>query len=268
MSFSVFHLSFQRSGDGFLFSPVSLVATAGNHSFKPVRSPSPRSPLRSSMDVDIDLQCPICLELFNYPIILPCSHVLCRSPCAEHLFDFNFIRCPVCRDNCYVSGGISSLPRVLALENIIERYKTERATQNAKEERKHSICSSHDTSFTSVTENDILSVVCNLCSNSSREKAVKSCLDCNASYCANCLKISHPNKDPFTSHELVTPRRDAKDLNQSDSSLCSCHGESATLFCKDCSQTCCVRCRTDGRHSAHALIAVEEAYSDMKVWLL
>ena len=71
----LFQFSFQRSGDGFLFSPVSLVATAGNHSFKPVRSPSPRSPLRSSMDVDIDLQCPICLELFNYPIILPCSHV-------------------------------------------------------------------------------------------------------------------------------------------------------------------------------------------------
>jgi hypothetical protein len=75
------------------------------------------------MDVDDDLQCPVCLELYSYPIILPCSHVLCREPCAEHLFDFNFIRCPVCRDNCYVSGGISSLPRVIALENIISRYK-------------------------------------------------------------------------------------------------------------------------------------------------
>ncbi|KAK7494151.1 hypothetical protein BaRGS_00014624 [Batillaria attramentaria] len=51
------------------------------------------------------------------PVILPCSHVLCRAPCAENLFDFNFIRCPVCRENCYISGGIGSLPRVIALES-------------------------------------------------------------------------------------------------------------------------------------------------------
>ncbi|KAK7094223.1 hypothetical protein V1264_007873 [Littorina saxatilis] len=73
-----------------------------------------------------DLRCPICLEFFKHPIILPCSHVLCRSPCTEHLFDFNFIRCPVCRENCYISGGIGSLPRVIALESIIEKYRTER----------------------------------------------------------------------------------------------------------------------------------------------
>ncbi|KAH3828595.1 hypothetical protein DPMN_130577 [Dreissena polymorpha] len=78
------------------------------------------------VDVDSDLQCPICLELYTYPIILPCSHVLCRSPCAEHLFDFNFIRCPVCRDKLLRQWRyIESLPRVIALENIIERYKKE-----------------------------------------------------------------------------------------------------------------------------------------------
>ena len=42
-----------------------------------------------------ELQCPVCLELLNWPIILPCSHVLCRDPCAERLFVHGFIRCPV-----------------------------------------------------------------------------------------------------------------------------------------------------------------------------
>ncbi|KAK3104399.1 hypothetical protein FSP39_001158 [Pinctada imbricata] len=214
------------------------------------------------MDVDIDLQCPICLELFNYPIILPCSHVLCRSPCAEHLFDFNFIRCPVCRDNCYVSGGISSLPRVIALENIIERFKA--ASQNSKPDRKQSICSTLDASFDSITDNSILPSVCNLCSTSKKTKAIKTCLDCNASYCAKCLKMSHPNKEPFLSHELVSPNLDGRDLNQSDSGLCSTHGERLSLFCRDCTTTCCALCREDERHKDHQLVAVDEAYTDLK----
>ena len=70
-----------------------------------------------------ELQCPICLELFHQPIILPCSHILCRAPCAERLFDNGFVRCPVCRDNCFVTGGVQSLPRVISLENIIEHYQ-------------------------------------------------------------------------------------------------------------------------------------------------
>jgi len=55
-----------------------------------------------------ELQCPVCLELLNWPIILPCSHVLCRDPCAERLFVHGFIRCPVSGFlidllNCYCS---------------------------------------------------------------------------------------------------------------------------------------------------------------------
>ncbi|GFR83777.1 E3 ubiquitin-protein ligase Midline-1-like [Elysia marginata] len=78
------------------------------------------------MEVVQDLTCPICLEFYTYPIILPCSHVLCRRPCAENIFEVNFIRCPVCRDNCYITGGITSLPRVIPLESIIEKVRAER----------------------------------------------------------------------------------------------------------------------------------------------
>ncbi|KAK3720286.1 hypothetical protein RRG08_007907 [Elysia crispata] len=78
------------------------------------------------MEVIQDLTCPICLEFYTYPIILPCSHVLCRRPCAENIFEVNFIRCPVCRDNCYITGGITSLPRVIPLESIIEKVRAER----------------------------------------------------------------------------------------------------------------------------------------------
>nr|KAG5692793.1 hypothetical protein BaRGS_002923 [Batillaria attramentaria] len=45
-----------------------------------------------------------------------------ETACCENLFDFNFIRCPVCRENCYISGGIGSLPRenlALNLEKMV-----------------------------------------------------------------------------------------------------------------------------------------------------
>ena len=74
-----------------------------------------------------ELQCPVCLELFSCPVILPCSHVLCRSPCAERLLNHGFVRCPVCRDNSYISDGVQSLPRVISLENIISRLKHPRS---------------------------------------------------------------------------------------------------------------------------------------------
>ncbi|XP_022346163.2 E3 ubiquitin-protein ligase Midline-1-like isoform X4 [Crassostrea virginica] len=215
------------------------------------------------MDVDSDLQCPICLELFSYPIILPCSHVLCRSPCAEHLFDFNFIRCPVCRDNCYVSGGISSLPRVIALENIIERYKADRSVrENTNDQSRNDESSSLDASLSSQSDVEKDSqVLCHLCNSVSRKKAKKSCLDCNTSYCSNCLLLNHQKKDPFNTHELVSPRDEA---NQSVTGVCSKHTDQLSLYCKECSVPICTLCKDSSLHKDHFMITIESAYADIK----
>nr|KAG5704765.1 hypothetical protein BaRGS_005221 [Batillaria attramentaria] len=53
-----------------------------------------------------------------------------ETACCENLFDFNFIRCPVCRENCYISGGIGSLPRIRKermrrseMEEVVDVYE-------------------------------------------------------------------------------------------------------------------------------------------------
>lgn len=242
---------------------MNVIATNGNHAFEHVRAAPTKSPLKAQMEVDSDLQCPICLELFSYPIILPCSHVLCRSPCAEHLFDFNFIRCPVCRDNCYVSGGIGSLPRVIALENIIERYKADRSLRENTNDRTKSADSSFlDASLSSQSdvEKDS-SILCNLCNSVSKKKAKKSCLDCNVSYCSNCLLLTHQKKDPFNTHELVSPR---DDVSHSVTGLCSKHSDQLSLFCKDCGVPTCTLCKDSSLHKDHFMITIESAYTDIK----
>uniref|UniRef100_A0A8D3B3S9 Tripartite motif containing 101 n=1 Tax=Scophthalmus maximus TaxID=52904 RepID=A0A8D3B3S9_SCOMX len=80
------------------------------------------------------LICPICLELFNKPVvILPCQHNLCRK-CANELYQARTtmsvnsgrFRCPSCRQEVVLDRhGVYGLQRNLLVENIIDAYKQE-----------------------------------------------------------------------------------------------------------------------------------------------
>uniref|UniRef100_A0A8C2ZNZ3 Tripartite motif containing 101 n=1 Tax=Cyclopterus lumpus TaxID=8103 RepID=A0A8C2ZNZ3_CYCLU len=80
------------------------------------------------------LICPICLELFNKPVvILPCQHNLCRK-CANELYQvcerahvcIGRFRCPSCRQEVVLDRhGVYGLQRNLLVENIIDVYKQE-----------------------------------------------------------------------------------------------------------------------------------------------
>ena len=210
-----------------------------------------------------DLQCPICLELFNYPIILPCSHVLCRSPCAEHLFDFNFIRCPVCRDNCYVSGGINSLPRVIVLENIVQRYKQNQSQREKEVTSKRSVDVLQDSASACASilvdgdEFDLSLLDSNISQNTSAGTAKRSCLEP--------LNASLPNVETFSSFDLDLPRFNPE-ASFSINGLCSIHSNvPVTYFCQECRHTCCSNCTKMERHAGHTMLLVDEAYQSMKV---
>uniref|UniRef100_A0A8C6ULH6 Tripartite motif containing 101 n=1 Tax=Neogobius melanostomus TaxID=47308 RepID=A0A8C6ULH6_9GOBI len=82
------------------------------------------------------LICPICLEIFNKPVvILPCQHNLCRK-CANELYQVRHnmlvnsgrFRCPSCRHEVVLDRhGVYGLQRNLLVENIIDVYKQELA---------------------------------------------------------------------------------------------------------------------------------------------
>jgi len=90
----------------------------------------------------------------------------------------------VCRDNSFVSGGIQNLPRVISLEHIIERVRNPSPTSP--------VCAA-DASDSEAECCGADDVPCQLCDDGTRlpRRAVKSCLHCNASYCATCLKVRH-----------------------------------------------------------------------------
>lgn len=255
------------------------------------------------VDVDNDLQCPICLELYTYPIILPCSHVLCRSPCAEHLFDFNFIRCPVCRDNCYVSGGISSLPRVIALENIIERYKKEQtndksdtslpsssidhnnkqisssesnnSSTNENLAKSLSLLNSSVHTLSSLTKslNTTTDIKCQHCKSATTPKrAKKYCTSCGSHFCATCLRQNHPNREPFNTHEFVEPgtqssRKVNKSANNRPNEPRSAAVQKTLIdsYCSLCTQPFPSGTEDSTIHTGHPVVPIEQAYREFKV---
>uniref|UniRef100_A0A8C9X4Y4 RING-type E3 ubiquitin transferase n=1 Tax=Sander lucioperca TaxID=283035 RepID=A0A8C9X4Y4_SANLU len=80
----------------------------------------------NTMDnLEKQLICPICLEMFTKPVvILPCQHNLCRK-CGSLTSGGRF-RCPSCRHEVVLDRhGVYGLQRNLLVENIIDMFKQE-----------------------------------------------------------------------------------------------------------------------------------------------
>ncbi|XP_053562936.1 E3 ubiquitin-protein ligase TRIM63 [Bombina bombina] len=106
------------------------------------------------------LICPICLEMFNKPVvILPCQHNLCRK-CANDVFQAGNpywptrtsvsggrFRCPTCRHEVILDRhGVYGLQRNLLVENIIDIYKQDCTSRPDRPENKvnHPMCDKHE----------------------------------------------------------------------------------------------------------------------------
>ncbi|XP_068093551.1 tripartite motif-containing protein 55 isoform X2 [Hyperolius riggenbachi] len=118
---------------------------------------------QQTMDnLEKQLICPICLEMFSKPVvILPCQHNLCRK-CASDIFQASNpylptrggntvatggrFRCPSCRHEVVLDRhGVYGLQRNLLVENIIDIYKQE-STKSSRPERKttQAVCEEHE----------------------------------------------------------------------------------------------------------------------------
>lgn len=74
-----------------------------------------------------DLSCPVCCEIFQDPVLLPCSHSFCRS-CLEHFWESAVFRsCPVCRRKASKKSPLSNR----ALKNLCEAFQLGRGQGSA-----------------------------------------------------------------------------------------------------------------------------------------
>ena len=66
------------------------------------------------------LECPVCMEIYTDPKLLPCSHTLCKV-CLDGVVINSSISCPVCRATHPVPQlGTDGLPRNLAIAGMVD----------------------------------------------------------------------------------------------------------------------------------------------------
>ncbi|XP_050417177.1 E3 ubiquitin-protein ligase TRIM21 [Patella vulgata] len=64
------------------------------------------------------MQCPICLDDFKNPVVLPCGHSVCQGRCSDGLIKNHKITCPKCRSTFWIPQG-EHLPKNYDLVEMI-----------------------------------------------------------------------------------------------------------------------------------------------------
>nr|XP_055035207.1 E3 ubiquitin-protein ligase TRIM35-like [Misgurnus anguillicaudatus] len=81
-----------------------------------------------------DLSCPVCCDIFTNPVLLSCSHSICKD-CIQRFWESKVTKdCPVCRRR----SSKDDPPLNLALKNLCETFLKE------KSQRSSSVCHLHD----------------------------------------------------------------------------------------------------------------------------
>uniref|UniRef100_A0A3Q2CUA3 E3 ubiquitin-protein ligase Midline-1 n=1 Tax=Cyprinodon variegatus TaxID=28743 RepID=A0A3Q2CUA3_CYPVA len=219
--------------------------------------------------LESELTCPICLELFEDPLLLPCAHSLCFN-CAhrilvshctpsESIQSISAFQCPTCR---YVitlnQRGLEGLKRNVTLQNIIDRYqKASLSGPNSPNETRRERVNPESKAMTLPTDR----VQCQFCEQDPPQDAVKTCVTCEVSYCEECLKATHPNKKPFTGHRLIEPLLDSHLRGL----MCLEHeDEKVNMYCVTDEQLICALCKLVGRHRDHQVAALSDRYDKLK----
>uniref|UniRef100_A0A674NNF6 Midline 2 n=1 Tax=Takifugu rubripes TaxID=31033 RepID=A0A674NNF6_TAKRU len=215
--------------------------------------------------LESELTCPICLELFEDPLLLPCAHSLCFN-CAHRILvshcssskpleSISAFQCPTCRYVITLNHrGLEGLKRNVTLQNIIDRFQKaslsgpNSPTESRRLQPQRPAASTH-------------SHPCQFCEQDPPREAVKTCVTCEVSYCDRCLRATHPNKKPFTSHRLVEP---VPDTHIRGLTCLEHENEKVNMYCLVDDQLICALCKLVGRHREHQVSSLTERFDKLK----
>ncbi|XP_054621539.1 E3 ubiquitin/ISG15 ligase TRIM25 [Dunckerocampus dactyliophorus] len=224
-----------------------------------------------------ELTCPVCLDVYHDPHLLPCGHNFCKM-CLDrlrHEADRSRFRCPECRNShrCNIS-----FQRNFKLANIADDFRSRRRVSATAADSADKISKERVT--WTIPQG---SFPCDYCpppsaatsasadgaSGSSGDTqegagasgmAVRMCLKCEVCMCQEHVK-PHLELPAFREHPLTEPMSDLCKRK------CRDHDELYKYYCLDDKVCVCNACTVEGRHLGHTVKTLKNTMKDLKMAL-
>ncbi|CAL8364984.1 unnamed protein product [Lota lota] len=193
--------------------------------------------------------CPLCVSLLRDPVAIPCGHSFCMDCISGYWNEADYTGIYIC-PQCKITFTQRPVLRPNATLTLVAE-KIKKSGLNLNNGNVHGpvvATTSLANSYAGPAD-----VPCDFCSGK-KLKAVKSCLNCLASYCEKHLK-PHYESATFKRHKLVD------ELGNLDRKICPQHQKSLELFCRTDQMCICAIC-TVSEHRGHDIVSAEAERSE------
>ena len=215
----------------------------GPHPYRCINTPTMEAEPSALKELEQQLTCPVCLEIYTNPRSLPCLHSFCQH-CLEGLSadrqrKKRFIKCPTCRTSTELPEptGPGAFPVAFHINNFKQVYSLMKKATDPQQ------------------------MTCDVCTVAN---ANGYCKDCNQFLCQSCHD-THKKYGANVHHQLTSLDEVATSASQlvhgkqEKAMKCSKHKKSFKIFCETCQEVICRDCII-GDHKSHDCTPIKDSY--------